>query len=292
MRIKYFILLILSSATLLFISCNDNRKISVVDIVSQWEGREILFPENSVFTIQGRDTVDFHFQDAPYKILTYVDSMGCMSCKLQLMNWNKYIQELDSITGGSVPVAFFINAANLKELSYITRRDGFKHPVCFDEKDEINRLNQFSEDMTFQTLLLDRQNKVVAIGNPVHNFRVKELYFDILQGELGKSKAIDRPVLTLEATEIDFGSFSIGEEQVKKLKIVNVGSGMLVIKGITTSCGCTEVEFSSEPLRSGQIAELTLRYNSDEKGYFSKSISIYTNAAEAPYKVDIKGMVE
>ncbi len=134
----------------LFASCADNRSASVADYVSQWEGREILFPENSVFTIQGRDTVDFQFQDAPYKILTYVDSVGCMSCKLQLMNWSKYIQELDSVTGNSVPVVFFINASNQKELSYITRRDGFKHPVCFDEKDEINRLNQFSADMTFQ----------------------------------------------------------------------------------------------------------------------------------------------
>ena len=76
MRSKIIFVLVL-----IISSCADDRSASVADIVSQWEGREILFPENSVFTIQGRDTVDFQFQDAPYKILTYVDSVGCMSCK-------------------------------------------------------------------------------------------------------------------------------------------------------------------------------------------------------------------
>ena len=39
---------------LIISSCANDRSTSVADIVSQWEGREILFPENSVFTIRGR----------------------------------------------------------------------------------------------------------------------------------------------------------------------------------------------------------------------------------------------
>lgn len=89
-----------------FVSCADNRTTSAAELVSQWEGREIVFPQNSIFTIQGRDTVDFQFQDAPYKILSYVDSVGCMSCKQQLMNWSKLIAELDSVIEGAVPVVF------------------------------------------------------------------------------------------------------------------------------------------------------------------------------------------
>jgi hypothetical protein len=53
----------------------------------------------------------------------------------------------------------------MKELRYLTRRDKFTYPVCFDEQDELNRLNRFPSDMTFQTFLLDKENKVVAIGN-------------------------------------------------------------------------------------------------------------------------------
>ena len=61
----------------LFASCTGDRAASLASVVSAWEGREIVFPENPVFTIQGRDTVDFPFRDAPYKIVSYVDSVGC-----------------------------------------------------------------------------------------------------------------------------------------------------------------------------------------------------------------------
>jgi len=291
MRKNLVILLILLLATLLLASCNDNKKSSVAEIVSQWEGREIIFPDNSVFTIQGRDTVDFQFLDAPYKILTYIDSVGCMSCKLQLMNWSKMIAELDSITDGTVPVVFYINASSQKELSYITRRDGFKHPVCYDKQDEINKLNHFSDNMTFQTFLLDKDNKVIGIGNPVHNYRVKELYLNIMKGLMTENME-SMPIVAFESTEIDFGRFRMNETQTQTIRFTNTGKGALVIQGVTTSCGCTEVKYSKEPIFLGQFSELTIHYSPNETGFFYKTISVFTNATEAPAIIRVKGMVE
>jgi len=285
------LLLAFCAAISLFATCADNKATSVAEIVSQWEGKEIVFPENPVFTIQGRDTVDFQFQNAPYKILTYVDSVGCMGCKLQLQNWEKLITELDSVTGDAVPVVFFINAPSKKDLDYITRRDGFKHPVCYDEMGEINKLNHFSDDMTFQTFLLDRDNRVVGIGNPVHNYRVKELYLNILQGKM-KANNEDASVVSFDKMDIDFGRLQIGEPTSQVVKVTNTGTSALIIQGVTTSCGCTEVEYSEEPIRLGQIRELEVRYTPDEKGYFNKTVSVYTNAAEAPFKIKVRGVVE
>ena len=37
--------------------------------------------------------------------------------------------------------------------------------------------------MNFQTFLLDRNNRVIAIGNPIYNPKVKELYLKIIKGE-------------------------------------------------------------------------------------------------------------
>ena len=37
--------------------------------------------------------------------------------------------------------------------------------------------------MTFQTFLLNRNNKVLAIGNPIHNPKIRELYVKIIRGE-------------------------------------------------------------------------------------------------------------
>jgi hypothetical protein len=75
------------------------------------------------------------------------------------------VAEVDSLTDDSVPFLFYFHPKDMKELRYLTRRDKFTYPVCFDEQDELNRLNRFPSDMTFQTFLLDKENKVVAIGN-------------------------------------------------------------------------------------------------------------------------------
>mgnify|MGYP001694896229 FL=1 len=37
-----------------------------------------------MFTIQGKDTIEYSGDNSNYKIVTYIDSIGCTSCKLQL----------------------------------------------------------------------------------------------------------------------------------------------------------------------------------------------------------------
>lgn len=68
-------------------------------------------------------------------------------------------------------------------------------PVCFEEDDYINRLNRFPSDMTFQTMLLNKENKVVAIGSPVLNPKIKDLYLEIITGK--KRVGADKSVTTV-----------------------------------------------------------------------------------------------
>lgn len=94
---------------LFFASCEESEKERLSRLVQEWEGKEILFPAHSTFTIQGRDTVDFDFKDATYKIVTYIDSVGCTDCKLQLYRWKELIKEVDSLTNGNVPFLFYFH---------------------------------------------------------------------------------------------------------------------------------------------------------------------------------------
>ena len=124
-------------------SCQESKEEAMLRLVNEWNGKEIKFPSHSIFTVLGKDTVDFSFTDANYKVLTYIDSMGCTSCKLQLPRWKEWVHEVDSLTDGKVPFLFYLHPKDMKELRYLTRRDGFSYPVCYDEKDELNRLNRF-----------------------------------------------------------------------------------------------------------------------------------------------------
>ena len=161
-------------------SCQESHEEAMFRLVNEWNGKEIKFPSRSVFTIQGKDTVDFEFAGADYKIVTYIDSVGCTSCKLQLPRWKEFMTEVDSLASSSVPFLYYFHPKDIKELRYLTRRDGFTYPVCFDKEDGLNRLNRFPSDMAFQTFLLDKDNKVVAMGNPVLNPKVKELYVGLV----------------------------------------------------------------------------------------------------------------
>ena len=243
-----------------------------------------------LYTVQGRDTVDFRWQSAPYRIVTYVDSIGCTSCKLQLPKWKQLIAETDSLFGkDKLSYVFFFHPKNLRELAYLTLRDAFTYPVCFDREDAFNRLNRFPSEMPLQTFLLDKDNRVVAIGNPVHNPQVKELYLNIIGGKRSASTGTKQTSASLSEREVQFGSFPMSERQERKVTLKNTGNAPLVIHGVDTSCGCTRVEYSQRPLRPGEETTLLIIYEADEAGHFRKTVDVYCNTADAPLRISVTG---
>lgn len=270
-------------------SCQESREEAMLRLVNEWNGKEIKFPFRSVFTIQGKDTVDFEFGNADYKVVTYIDSVGCTSCKLQLPRWKELVKEVDSLTGGSVPFLFYFHPKDMKELRYLTRRDGFEYPVCFDGKDELNRLNRFPADITFQTFLLDKDNKVVAIGNPVLNPKIRELYLGLVTGSRSSKSSGQTTQVSVSQTVLDFGSFPKDEKQERSFVLTNTGKSLLVVQDIITSCGCTKVEYPKEPARLGETLEVKVTYEAEEAGYFSKKITVYCNVENSPLRLTVKG---
>ena len=274
---------------LLMVSCSESEKECLSRLVQEWEGKEILFPTHSTFTIQGKDTVDFDFKGAAYTIVTYIDSVGCTSCKLQLHRWKELVKEVDSLTNGDVPFLFYFHPKDIKELRYLTRRDAFAYPVCFDEKDDFNRLNRFPSEMMFQTFLLDKENRVIALGNPIQNPKVKELYLNLIKG-MGESTSKERlTTVSINSTVIDFGSFPKEEKQERSFILTNTGNGLLVIQDIVTSCGCTKVEYSKEPVRPGETLEVKVIYEAEQAEHFNKTVTVYCNAKNSPLRLAVKG---
>ena len=72
---------------IIFSTCKEYSQDHITQLVEEWQGKEVRFPENPVFTRQLVDTVNFRIPEAEYKVLVYVDSIGCTSCKLQLPKW-------------------------------------------------------------------------------------------------------------------------------------------------------------------------------------------------------------
>ena len=100
------------------------------------------------------------------------------------------------------------------------------------------------------------------------------------------------PVMTLDKTEIDYGTIAQGSDPLRKFKFKNTGSGPLVIKSAQGSCGCTVPSYKKEPINSGETSEIEVRYDTQRVGPFTKTVSIQTNESEQPRVLVIKGVVE
>lgn len=276
-------------------SCGSRKRENIESLLQTWSGKEILFPANPTFVIQGKDTVDFSMF-GKFKILTYVDSIGCVSCKLQLGKWKTLMEEMNNAEGDSVRFLFFFSPEKRRDFLGTLKSDNFIYPICIDDENRLNKLNHFpSNDAAFHTFLLDKDNKVLAIGNPIHNPKIKELYIKIVRGERieleNESKEIKTEVATDKAS-ISLGSFDWQEEQKVVFTLKNIGDKPLIIQDVNTSCGCTSVNYSKEPIQPhGEIA-LEVVYKADHPEHFSKTITVYCNTESSPIKLSISGNAE
>ena len=286
---KYLILIL--AYLLLFPACKENEKDRITRLVEEWQGKEIKFPERMIFTRFVTDTVDYQIPQADYKVLIYVDSIGCTSCKLQLHKWKELIMSVDAATNGSVPFLFVFQSKDDKELRYILKRDNFDLPICIDRSNAFNEQNYFPSDITFQTFLLDRTNKVAVIGNPIHNLQIKDLYLKQLTGKAGPTAGMIKTMAEAVNTEIDFGNFPKSETKSATFEIRNTGDNPLVIVDISTTCGCTAAKYDKIPAKPGDLLRVDVTMTLKDTGFFDETVTIKCNTSQ-PVKVKIRGHVQ
>ena len=285
---RLIVLLCTFGAMLSLVSCNTEKR-NQMQLLKDWMGKTIVYPDKFVYTIYGEDTVRT-IKEPQFQIISYADSIGCMSCKLKLKQWKPFIEELN--TYYNVSTLFVFQAEVSQETKYMLKRNNFNYPVVFDEGDSFNTLNSLPTNDEFRTFLLDKDNKVLAIGNPIYNPKIRDLYLKIIQGEgigqEGEDKEIQTEV-TIDKTSVSFGKFDWQEEQKTTFTLKNAGDKPLVIQDVTTSCGCTTVAYSKEPVRPGKETVIEVGYKAESPGYFNKTITVYCNAEISPLTLKISG---
>ena len=287
MKKQLYILLLLSLLT----ACKENNKEKFAQLVQEWQGKEIVFPQDMAFTRFVTEPVDYRIPDAEYKVLVYVDSVGCTSCKLQLPKWKELIAHVDSATNGNVPFIFVFQSKDDRELRYMLKRDNFDRPICIDRNNRFDELNQFPQDITFQTFLLDKDNKVKVIGNPVHNLAVRDLYLKQITG-IQYQEALPKTTLETEQAEYDLGTVKEGTTKKQAVTVRNTGTSVFKLKGFTTSCDCTEATCDWKELQPGESGTVTVSYEAEQPGDFYRTVEIYGNIPNNSLMVSFIGTVK
>lgn len=278
----------------LLVSCKNSKEENIIHLLNEWNEKTIRFPKNLnlISYIDTNSVVRFGEIKKEYTILHYVDNSGCVSCKLQLSEWDKLIKELDSIGSHNINCLISFFPMRKKELLKSLKINRFKHYVYIDERDSLNRLNNFPKEDAFRTFLLDNNDKVIAVGNPIHNPNVKELYLKIIRGEKVESKRGKNVVKTeveIDKTSVDLGSFDWQKTQKVIFTLKNTGDKPLVIQNVNASCGCTTVSYSQEPVQPEREIKLNITYKAEHPEHFSKTITVYCNVESSPIRLAILG---
>jgi hypothetical protein len=273
-------------------ACNSNKKKeSITNVVLEWIGKEIRFPEHVSCYVLGKDTFPelcLECFQKEYKILLYVDSAGCSNCRLNLFEWKQLIEESDTLFQGKLEFLLFFQPKNIVDMTILFMRNNFDHPVFIDTNGSIDLINHFPQIMEHQCFLLNSDNKVLVIGNPALNSKIWELY----KSHIDKNKQTslkDITTLSVEKIVHDFGIIPKGSSNIAVFSVNNTGNSPLVITRVITTCGCTKVTWEKQPIATGQSTDIRVEMVPDETGFFNKTIMVYCNTNNSPMKLTVNG---
>lgn len=74
-------------------------------------------------------------------------------------------------------------------------------------------------------------------------------------------------------------------------KVTNTGNKPLVISNVTTSCGCTDAEWTQSPIAPGASGTVSATFDAMALGRFQKSVGVYCNADYRPIYLTLRGQV-
>lgn len=90
----------------------------------------------------------------------------------------------------------------------------------------------------------------------------------------------------------DYGTIEKGADGSCYFTITNTGTEPLTITRAKGSCGCTVPDWPREAIAPGASAKMKVTYDTKRPGRINKSVTITSNASNAPTKVvRIKGNV-
>ena len=105
------------------------------------------------------------------------------------------------------------------------------------------------------------------------------------QEKLGNGLEIDKMVHNFGDIMLDSGPVSC------EFTLTNKSGKPAVIYNVISSCGCTDVEWTKEPIKPGSTGKISATYSNDEGPYpFDKSLTLYLSDVKKPIVLKLRGI--
>jgi len=94
-----------------------------------------------------------------------------------------------------------------------------------------------------------------------------------------------------KSESIDVGEIPQNTPKVIDFEFKNTGKTTVIITNVHGSCGCTATDYTKTPILPGKSAKVTATYNAANKGAFTKTVTVTTNAETTHKVLTLKGIV-
>jgi len=159
------------------IGCN-STSLKLKDDINDITGRHISFPDQIDYWAY--DSTTFQMEKENFtlnhelKIIAIID-IDCSACVGEIDEWEKALKEKK--LKKDLVFIFIIKTVDPENFSQFIRHKKISDAyVAYDSSNEIFKINSFSNYKTLQTMLLDNDNRVILVGNPLNNKSLIKLY--------------------------------------------------------------------------------------------------------------------
>ena len=146
--------------------------------LARFYGKEVTIPKMPQF-VMGEDSVVVDLDTIPLLTVVYRDSKACVPCMIEHMfEYEPLIETCGWPEDKRCFPVFLFSPAKKREESvrYNLSRTRFGFPVFIDDGSFAEQNRSIPSEQGFHVFLLDKNRKVVLIGDPSHNPALMNLY--------------------------------------------------------------------------------------------------------------------
>lgn len=140
-------------------------------IVKELTGKELVF-NNNLFADAAKDDQSSRdvFQQKTSKIVTIVN-YDCGPCRESIKKWKEYFN------GKNIPFILIVRGGDEEFYNDIRSKESssFRY-IYYDMNNMFELTNKIPQDIRLRTFLINRENKIRIIGNPLFNKDIAKLY--------------------------------------------------------------------------------------------------------------------
>jgi hypothetical protein len=169
-------------------ACGSNKS-KVKRIMEQMESAQIVIPYDKLDCWASDSIIEVSpWNKARLKLVHYVDSATCSTCYLHKVAIDETLFNIEALSNNDFYNVFIISpdskAKKKLEADYFGKL--IPQTIFVDSISVFMKLNpNIPPESMFHTFLLDEDNKVILVGNPMLNKQIETMMLSIVEEKLG-----------------------------------------------------------------------------------------------------------